>query len=138
MTFERRNVVFGLVWIGAGLLVGAAMGAAHDLEWVGRLLKSPPARWNNIMYAHAHFGVIGLTNVALAFFLPMEIARGRRVAASWAAIASGVLVPAGILCGDPKMPEGLHWLKYLQAVGFVALAFAVAVALAGVWRARKA
>ncbi|MBI2933549.1 MAG: hypothetical protein HYY16_18050 [Planctomycetes bacterium] len=137
MSIARGNVIVGLVLIAAGLFFGSFMAAARDISVIGEWLRWPAIRSNQVMYAHAHLGVIGLTNVALGLVLPLTaLSRVLRAAVSWAAIVSGVLVPAGMMLA--LLPEPWDRLVYVQAAGFVSLLFSVGASAWGVFRARGA
>ena len=113
----RRNLIAGLLLIAAGLFFGAFMASARDVDFVEKWFRSPPMRSNQVMYAHAHFGVIGLANIAIGLVLPLARLGARvRWAFSWAAVASGVLVPAGMMLA--LLPEPWDRFVYLQAGGF--------------------
>ena len=134
MDLERRNIVAGLLLIATGLFFGAFMSAARDFESIERWLRRPPVRSNQVMYAHAHLGVIGLTNIALGLVLPLaSMTARRRTAISWTAVASGVLVPAGMILS--LLPEPWEKLVYLQAGGFLLLLFAT---VGTAWSLRRA
>lgn len=125
-TPARANLVGGFLLVAAGLLVGGFMGAAHDLAWVKEWLSWPPFRRNQVMYAHGHLAMLGLTNVALGLAMP-HLALGRlRAVVSWSALAAGVLVPGGMLLA--LLPEPWSRLIYLQAAGFLLLLAATVVA----------
>lgn len=129
----RLNVAVGLGFIAVGLLFGSFMAAARDIAAIDAWLRSPPMRSNQIMYVHTHFGVIGLANIALGFVLPCADLSSRvRGAASWAAAASGLLVPAGMAA--VLLPEPGNRLVYLQAAGFLALLFALSAGFVGIVR----
>lgn len=131
-TSARWNLVGGFLLVAAGLLVGAFMGAAHDVVWVKEWLSWPPFRRNQVMYAHGHLAMLGLTNVALGLATP-HLALGRlRSVVTWSALAAGVLVPMGMLLA--LLPEPWSRLIYLQAVGFLLL---LAATLVAAWAATR-
>ncbi len=132
----RRNVVAGLGLIGIGLFFGSLMAAARDIASIEEWLRWPPIRSNQVMYAHAHLGVIGLTNIALGLVLPLTaLSRRVQLAASWSAVASGVLVPAGMML--VLLPEPWDRMIYLQAAGFISLLFAVGASTWGIIRMER-
>lgn len=131
----RRNLIAGMLLLSCSLLVGAFMSSARDITWVQDLLKWPPIRRNQVMYAHAHLGVLGLVNVAIGLILPTcRLRHGLRTAASWAAIFPGILVPAGMLFA--LLPAPWEKLVYLQAAGFALAMFATAATAWGQWASR--
>lgn len=129
----RRNLIAGLLLIAAGLFFGAFMSAARDLEFVEKWFRSPPMRSNQVMYAHAHLGVIGLANIALGLALPFaSIGARARAMLSWSAVLAGLLVPAGMMLS--LLPEPWDRLVYLQAAGFLLLLYAT---LGSAWALRR-
>lgn len=129
---SRANLVGGFLLIAAGLLVGSFMGAAHDVAWVKEWLSWPPFRRNQVMYAHGHLAMLGLTNVALGLTMPHLALRRLQTVVSWSALAAGVLVPVGMLLA--LLPEPWSRLIYLQAVGFLLL---LAATLVAAWAATR-
>lgn len=137
MSVVKANVIAGLLLIAVGLFFGSFMAAAHDIAAIEEWFRFPPIRLNQVMYAHAHLGVLGLTNIVLGFVLPLAALPFRlRQAATWSAVASGILVPAGMMLVLLPEPWGDR-LAYLQAAGFLAVLFAVGAGLWGVIRMRS-
>ena len=132
----RPNVVVGLGLVALGLFFGSFMAAARDIAAIEEWFRWPPMRSNQVMYAHAHLGVIGLTNIALGFVLPLGALSSRlRTMASWSAVAAGILVPAGMVL--VLLPHPWSRLVYLQAAGLLALLFALLTGAGGVLRAHS-
>ena len=137
MSIVKANVFAGLVLIAVGLLFGSFMAAARDIAAIREWLRWPPIRSNQIMYAHAHLGVLGLTNVALGLVLPLAALSSKlRGIASWAAVAAGALVPLGMVM--VLLPEPWDRWVYLQTAGFAALLFSVGAGGVGILRGSRA
>lgn len=123
----RRNVLAGLLLLAVGLAPAAFLSSARDFPAVARWFQWAPVRSREIMYAHAHLGVLGLLNIALGFVLPGCILSSRvRTACSWGAVAAGILVPAGMFLSLLPDPWGGRLVR-LQMAGFLSLLSSILV-----------
>ncbi|HNT38480.1 MAG TPA: hypothetical protein PKO45_05095 [Rubrivivax sp.] len=125
----RRNIGWGLVFLGLHMGVGFFLGFMHDLapgreQWIAQYATGTHFE---VRLGHAHGALFGLINVAVGLTLlklPLPAARARWI--SWLALA-GLLMPVGI---------ALHLLAGVPPV--LVLVGGASIIVATLWLAREA